>query len=958
MMAGTCRRHWGMMVVTFLACTPWAMGQAVLPVAPFDPHGGVGPTRGMANEAEVKKALAARSHEHAPCELRRPERWRREIAEAVQRGEIVDPATKSLPLLAPRVLQAGTAECVPTPTRNDIFFFEDTAGLLSTNFSNGQLFSFMADAANAVLVSEGDNFDFIGYWVNFTPSRTLGAAFYLGLENDVSGIGMGLFSARAALGIAGDNVEGLVMMWNIKSSFWQPGTGADASFVRLVLGQEFEHRFGMSLPNLLDGRQLQGNGGACGRGGHWNFRVDGQGSGMEIAEWIGGSTVTRQGGTLNFNTDIGPNDAVFSYTDLYIMGYVSPAEMDAGNSELRYLSGNINCTSPFSGTITTFSSADIVASAGTRSPSSATAQKDFRTAWVMIHRPENPPSSADLGKAAAILAQWTTDWHFSTLNRGTMNNTLRPSCDPKVELRVVGADVAHSITGGDILISAGGARVELELSVSDWVPDPLQTYRIQIDSAGYTSGDAGSLSPLTSPDPSAGAFIDTTRPTFMFADVPAGGVVSVDTTTLDYVYQGTSAGGPVFDTLVPRYAGTLTLDVSADAEGTFEISLMPEPDSLLTDDVGDSLSPLLFKSARIQIVAGNTACISAREIICDTVTTINNAGIANPPNPGYPCGFGSNHDGTLWFKFVATDTSARLSTCDSVRQDSTFAIYSGGCSSITQIGCGEDDCGPSGFLTDQRVSGLTVGETYLIQFSAWQQSDRGEYGLDLSCVIQQAEPARPDETLPDAGSGTRNRALVFSAGEPGKSQSIRVTPRDLPGAFASLNGLPLWVGAPTEISENSGTILPQDAPTSPIFQLAKLQCSSHTRDWNSVGPIHVVGQAVIPGGLYDIQVVNAGLEGVEGAFSDAITIQTSRWGDISTGGPATPPGPPDGTVDVPIDLVDLLIKFRNLPGAMTKSRSDLGPDLPNGLIDIVDITLMLEAFKGFEYPFPSPSPCP
>jgi len=256
------------------------------------------------------------------------------------------------------------------------------------------------------------------------------------------------------------------------------------------------------------------------------------------------------------------------------------------------------------------------------------------------------------------------------------------------------------------------------------------------------------------------------------------------------------------------------------------------------------------------------------------------------------------------------------------------------------------------------VTGLTVGETYYIQFSAWQPSDRGEYTLDLSCLIQQALPASPDGTVPDVGFGTRNRALVFSAGEPGESQSIRVTPRNLPSPFASLNGKPFWVGPPTEISENSGKILPADAPASPTFQAAELRCSPFAREWDSVGPVHVVGRAIVPEGLYDIQVVNVGLEGVESAFSVVLTIETSRWGDISTGGAAVPPGPPDGTVDIPVDLVRVLDKFKNLPGAMSKSRTDLAPAEPNWLIEIGDITAMIEAFRGFPAPYPAPSPCP
>ena len=55
---------------------------------------------------------------------------------------------------------------VPTVTQADIFLFEDTAGLLLTNYSNGQRNNLMAQATNALLVSEGDVFDFVGFFYN------------------------------------------------------------------------------------------------------------------------------------------------------------------------------------------------------------------------------------------------------------------------------------------------------------------------------------------------------------------------------------------------------------------------------------------------------------------------------------------------------------------------------------------------------------------------------------------------------------------------------------------------------------------------------------------------------------------------------------------------------------------------------------------------------------------------
>ena len=348
---------------------------------------------------------------------------------AIEAGQIVDPLTQPLPQVAQRTVFGGQQRGggVPTVTAADIFPFEDTASLLQTNFTNCDLFLLMAQATNAVLAANGDNFDFVGFFINFPPDHQIGSAFYLGLENATSGLGQGNFNFRPQLGVAGNNVEGWVMMW--RQSSWGPN-----DTTMLVMGQEFEHRWGMYLNPLLDGRSLQGDDAGCGRGSHWSWKVDGQGSGMEIREWIGTNPAVLGGvcsGGFPFicnNTDIGNSPAglgaVFSYTDLYLMGYVSPAEMDAGNSELRYMD-NSDCSSAYNGTISTFASADIVAANGARNPNSVGSQHAFRTAWVMIHLPGAPPTAGEVNNAVNILNRWSEDWNWSTLALGTMDNTLQ-----------------------------------------------------------------------------------------------------------------------------------------------------------------------------------------------------------------------------------------------------------------------------------------------------------------------------------------------------------------------------------------------------------------------------------------------------------------------------------------------------------------------------------------------------
>lgn len=359
------------------------------------------------------------------CAYRPSADWFDELLAAYQRGEIADPAARPVPPL-PQTAPHSVSRHVAALSHDDIFPFEDTDGLLLTDFSEGALYDLMIVAANALLSVHGDNYDFIGYWLNFAPHHEIGAAFHLSFENDVIGIGADLYELREKSGLGGDHIEGFVMMWNINSVQWQPGGSPDADYTRLVLCHEFEHRFGVFLPDLSDGRQMQGG---CGYQYHWNTKVDGQGSAMDISEWTGSSPASLVT-SFGFNADI--LGGAYSYTDLYLMGYVTPQEMDSGNSELRYMD-NWNCMHPlYFGSISSFSSSDIIDAAGPRVPDAASEDKDYRTGWIMIHLPGDAPDVAELDKAIGILEQNMIDWSTSTLGRGTMDHSLEdPTGSPE-----------------------------------------------------------------------------------------------------------------------------------------------------------------------------------------------------------------------------------------------------------------------------------------------------------------------------------------------------------------------------------------------------------------------------------------------------------------------------------------------------------------------------------------------
>ena len=308
------------------------------------------------------------------CGHRSPPYWVEGVRAAVARGEIPDPATRVMPAIRSSQQTAGlrAASCL-SPAH--VFPFEDTNQILLTDFSSGELVDLMATAANGLLAVHGDIYDFVGFWLNFPPHHVYGTAAYIALENDATGIGVQsavgteLFNRRPDYGVGGQNIEGFLITWNINWSSWQPGTGPDASLTRIALGHELEHRFAMFLPDLLDGRRMQGYGGfGCYTAGHPNPAVDSQGSVLGIGEWVGSNPAVIQAsypGFHIFNTDTG---GLYGYTDLYLMGFVSPAEMDAGNSELRYME-NWDCVATeHYGPISPFTSADIIASAGPACP--------------------------------------------------------------------------------------------------------------------------------------------------------------------------------------------------------------------------------------------------------------------------------------------------------------------------------------------------------------------------------------------------------------------------------------------------------------------------------------------------------------------------------------------------------------------------------------------------------------
>jgi len=316
--------------------------------------------------------------------------------------------------------RAGSA-CAPSPTPEDIFTVEIDSVV--------DVYNAFVIGANEAIATHGDIFDFLGFWTTFSIRGGIPHASYYPVKSETLGIGKVPFDDHASLGIIGERLQGMILMFDLDAPHWQSGTGPEADFTRIAISHEFLHRYAAYLPALPGARLLEGDD-ICGRPWHWHHSLDVQGSGLGSIEWVGISPAVHGPNCLEdvtplcFNSDTG---GVYSYLDLYLMGYASAAQAQAGISEMRYL--DEGCTSPYNGAISTFTMDDVIATAGERVPGAAAEQKRFRTAWGIVLVAGQDLTPERQNKVVGMIDQFTLDWQTNTLGRGLMNNTPRPFCD-------------------------------------------------------------------------------------------------------------------------------------------------------------------------------------------------------------------------------------------------------------------------------------------------------------------------------------------------------------------------------------------------------------------------------------------------------------------------------------------------------------------------------------------------
>lgn len=186
---------------------------------------------------------------------------------------------------------------------------------------------------------------------------------------------------------------------------------------------------------------------------------------------------------------------------------------------------------------------------------------------------------------------------------------------------------------------------------------------------------------------------------------------------------------------------------------------------------------------------------------------------------------------------------------------------------------------------------------------------------------------------PTAGPSVKNRYITFVPGASlGLPQAFRVTTVSSP-LFPGTVGDAKWVGTPGADG------------------ISRLQCTPSFVLWDGED-VHVADRDIVPGASYAVETT---LDGVE--FLGPLAIETVPvWGDVVgvfedgawTG--------PNNVVDI-LDATALVDAFKHLASAPPQTWSDLHPAVPDGVIHILDIIRVVDTFHADDYPFPAPQPC-
>jgi len=171
--------------------------------------------------------------------------------------------------------------------------------------------------------------------------------------------------------------------------------------------------------------------------------------------------------------------------------------------------------------------------------------------------------------------------------------------------------------------------------------------------------------------------------------------------------------------------------------------------------------------------------------------------------------------------------------------------------------------------------------------------------------------------------------------------------------FTEFEGQVRWAGPPNIFAESASGRF--------FLAASQVQCEPYFTDWSSGVPgsslLHLFGNAIVPSSTYLIEVVGDDCVDLNdpSCYSDALEVHTGRWGDI-----VSPLQNVDGSHQPTI--ADVMAVVRKWKGNLEpiKASAQLKNNVPNpsNNVNISDVFLGANAWRGFPYPYDGPASCP
>ncbi len=273
---------------------------------------------------------------------------------------------------------------------------------------------------------------------------------------------------------------------------------------------------------------------------------------------------------------------------------------------------------------------------------------------------------------------------------------------------------------------------------------------------------------------------------------------------------------------------------------------------------------------------------------------------------------------------------------------------------------------------------LDVPETAIGEFTISLRPSEGDLGLDSTFYSFDNQPEQDWRYFeqkevssarlfigvpPKQNHGLRNRYISLLPGisAPGayavELVSLHHPSRPAPSVYSPSDLTPFegqlrWVGPP-------GVYPMAAAYPEHVFYAAKLQCTPHVINWIPYSAIEVYGDEIIPDSIYRLRRYDASCTDPNNPqcfYFDMGELRTGRWGDIVPPFEVDQPGSQPNISDVAA-MVD---QHNDYFGAPSKAQCQLHDNSvnPSRLIDAIDISYVVGAFKGLAYPYSGPSQCP